>query len=198
MSRRAGQSSGSASRTYFPKRLAHHQGVVAVNQSRIVLLISLTLGCLIAFPASAGEGFKWPSLNPFSSKKKSMSDIGEEGTGTTTIPSAGGSIDDDPPKTTKTTKTSKAAPAKPSTWQKLNSGTQAFFAKSTSMLNPWGKKKTPATPVTGTRKTYNGSSITPKPPEKKPFYSSLFGASEKKKKEPETVNEFIGQPRVPF
>ena len=169
-----------------------------MNQSRLVFIISLAVGCLLVLSATASEGYNLPNLNPFSGKKKSASgSIGDTGTGATTIPSADGSLEADPPKTSKTAKPAKAAPAKPSTWQKLNSGTQAFFAKSSSVLMPWGKKKTPATPVTGTRKVYSGSSIAPKPAEKKSLYSSLFGAGEKKK-EPETVNEFIGQPRVPF
>jgi hypothetical protein len=165
-----------------------------VNQSHFVLSLSLIAGCLFAAPGAASEGFKLP--NPFSSKKKSASNLGDEGKGATTIPTAGGSLDTETPKS-KTAKPPKAAPAKPSTWQKLNSGTQSFFAKSSSALNPWAKKKTPPPPATGTRKVYSGSSIAPKPAEKKSLYSSLFGTNEKKK-EPETVNEFIGQPRVPF
>ena len=160
-----------------------------MNKHRFTLPLVLAACCLLATSAAAAEGGF--SLNPFASKKKppakAMSDEGPDGT---TIPAAGGTSSESKPK--------KKTSAKPSSWQKFNAGTQNFFAKSKDVLMPWSKSKPakPAAQTTGTTKTYSGSSLSQKPAKKSTMFGNMFGGDDQD--EPNTVEDFIGQPRPPF
>ena len=91
-----------------------------MNKSRFTWSFVFVACSLLALPAWGGEGFSLPNLNPFAAKKKTKSTFGDDSPGATTIPSAGG--------VSPTNTGVKKTPAKPSSWQKLNSGTQTFFA----------------------------------------------------------------------
>jgi hypothetical protein len=86
---------------------------------------------------------------------------------------------------------------KPTTWQKVSTGTSNAVSKTTSALNPWKKDtKTPAK-VTGSRRPVNMGKQESKSTWYKP--TTWFQKDDTVKPgEPQSVNQFLNQKRVPY
>ncbi len=102
-------------------------------------------------------------------------------------------------------------PNKPSTIDKMNKDMKNFFSTAGSWLMPWNKKQTRqaqrSVPVTGTRRTYDGSTSRQRVSDEKPktgFPEVAIPFIGQKKKEstpdnkPKDVNSFLKQPRPPI
>jgi hypothetical protein len=141
-------------------------------------------------------GSNWSWWNPFTSQKSgskkvsaSVSDGKTSGQSSLKLPSL--------PKmslpTMSTGRTSVArrspAGAQPSTWDKMTRSTKEFFSKTYDLLTPWDNhKSSPPKPP-----THSGTGRGPSSNKSSSWWP---WSKTEESKEPQTVNEFIAQPRV--
>jgi hypothetical protein len=144
-----------------------------VKTARLVSIVATLL--LLGTPTAAlAEGWGLPNLNPFAAKsKKPASNFASQ------------------------------RKPQPSTWQKLSKGTASTWNKTTSALTPWKTETTGQPRVTG-----NGARMASKPAKSKTSQASgatwykphtWFSSEEKPAtRQPGSVPDFIGQPRIPY
>jgi len=162
---------------------------LSLSLSSLSFVVAVLLAILSPYSAS-GEDSSWkmPNLNPFASKGKPSSRR------PSSAPTSGWHM----PKLLQTTKTpvrpkSKAANP-PSTWSRMTTGTQQFFAKTADTLTPWDNKK-PAPPpkITGSNSIFTQQSK-PKDKDSGGITPASWWSSEKNDS-PKSVNDFLSQPR---
>jgi hypothetical protein len=151
----------------------------------LVALLLATFSPLLVI----GEESTWkmPNLNPFASPGSSSSR-------SSSAPTSGWKF----PKLWQTTKSParpKPKPAnQPSTWSRMTTGTQQFFAKTADTLTPWDNKKPAASPtITGSNSFFTHNK--PKDKESSGIAPASWWGTEKKDDSPKSVNEFLSQPR---
>lgn len=154
------------------------------------LAVPILVACLciaVAASTAPADGFQWNDLNPFSKSEKT---------------NAGYKRFREPKKNI--LPSVNLMPKKNSngngTLKKASRNTQKFFAKTADFLNPFndGNDLPSRQPVTGSRRTYSGSSSyssSKEKSEKGNFFANLFPKKEEAK-QPGTVQEFIAQDRV--
>jgi hypothetical protein len=189
-------------------------GVVDMN--RTIWLMALTLLAVsLARSIVADEGgFKLPSFNPFASsdsndrpssssertvsrdKGETSSEGGLAWPGLPKLPSL--------PKlslpsltTTQTVSSKRPTPQEPSMWDKVQSGSKTFYAKTKQTLMPWTADDTGTQKTSTTRRPARTSVRSKNKTASKPFFSSWFRAKEDEKPI-QSVNDFLEQPRVPY
>ena len=142
---------------------------------------SIIVACVVALVAVggsyAGDGFKFPNLNPFSGNSKKTTN---------------NSFD-------LVKKKPKPAPQKPGLYKQMTSSTSKAVSSTTDMLNPFSKKKKmPARrpPITGSQRVVRGSSMTNQAADKKGnWFTNLF-SSKPEPEAPRTALDFLQQDRV--
>ena len=151
--------------------------------TKSLALVVLFFVFLPAAESAQKKGLQFPNWNPFKSKRK-------------TNPPISARLSDKPkrswsmPKLPKMkmpqfSRTTKRLPQrkKPSTWQKMSSGTKKFFSKTKDVLTPWSKD-TPA------QRTYR----TTRKPKKQS--KGWFPWSKPKKTRPQNVTDYLKQDKI--
>lgn len=154
----------------------------------IVTFVAVMLGAVHQGYAQAGRTL--PSLNPFAGHDRASQNHDADG------PNKRSFL----PSLPRTSILGKRQPGQPSLWQKVNQNTKAFFAKAVNVLT-FGRIRPRARPqpkVTGTQRVYPGGAHLARRKTDRP--SGLFPwlRPNKQEQRPETVTNWLKQPRVPF
>lgn len=156
-------------------------------QGRWTLLMTLA-GLLVAGTGSANaEGWKMPSLNPFSRKDSHpahlrTADDNERPWWKPQLPTV----------PTLSSGKAKAKSSGSSTWTKINRGTKSAWAKTTDALNPFDDAPQKPRNITGYGSPFSQASARTTDEKKSAWWPS-WGADKPKK--PETVQDFLGLDR---
>ena len=162
-----------------------------MNRSRYRLLASGLVLSMVVTASAAEPGWKLPNLNFFSKKNSDTSTNRHTHKKSTGL--AFPKINLWPSQRRATGSRS----GQPSTWSRLNRGTKTFFKKTKEALAaPWiaASEKSKSSHRNSARRH---SSVSRKHPEKKKsFFASWFQEEEPKK--PQTITDFLNQPRPGF
>ena len=150
-----------------------------MNQPRWIAVAVLLLGMLPA--AAVGQGWKMPNLNPFARNDSHPANVRM--------------ADDEnapwwKPKFPSVTASRTRKSSQPSTWTKISRGTRSAWSKTTDALNPFNDANDKPKPITGYNTAFSRPS---RRTEEKSSWWPSWGAEEPKR--PQTVQDFIGQPR---
>jgi len=142
-----------------------------------VMLFVMVVSC--AYPLRAGDDWSLTKLNPFKKKssepQRAQASLSDEDSRDAGFPDlfsqAAGQRDRTAP------------PADdPSAWDRMSEGTKAFWGKTKNVLMPWNKKSK----ASRTRSA------------KKPSIFTSWLLPKKQPQRPQTVKDFLGQPRPGF
>lgn len=144
----------------------------AMSSVRVPLLVSAVCIVVAVTGSNAGDGFKFPNLNPFARKPA------ESSTASST------------PRRTE--------PAKPSALSTWSRNTRQSIADSTRWMNPWARPKMPESSpnLTGGRR----SPTSPKREEPKEpnWLARMFGAGKPEEERVDTVPDWLNSPRPSY
>ena len=154
-----------------------------MTHTRLTLSIFCLVCTVIVTSVTAEEQWKLPNLNPFNKSEKPARGADQGGSKIPTLDLSSGFG-------APTRKRS----SEPSTWTKVTQGTKSFFSKSYDVLTPWDTKAEKAR-AQRARSPLQFSNTGRQKKEKKSFLTSWLPEKEEERRQPQTVSEWLAQPR---